>query len=121
MPGSLPTNIKLLPPQHPCFVLERGGGRGDFITTGTSATLCLPLKPPLTMELDLSSHLPYCTATKSSTVLAQGQQVNLCVTAAAMWQTYFDAQNLLITLPTTIQTILPLVLSLILNEYLVPP
>ena len=75
IPGALPQDIKLLPPQRLCRV-----SGGDFITTGTSATLRLPNKPHLTMELDHGSHLPSCLATRSTTVLAQGHQVNLCVT-----------------------------------------
>ena len=91
MPGSLPTDIKLLPPQRLCLVLG-----GEFVTTGTSATLRLPNKPALTMELDQNSHLPCCTATKSNTILAQGQQVNLCVTAATN-QNLTTSQKLLLT------------------------
>ena len=91
MPGSLPSNIKLLPPQRLCLVTG-----GDFVTTGTTATLRLPNKPHLTMELDPSSNLPFCTATKSSTVLAQGHQVNLCVTAESN-QNLTTSQKLLLT------------------------
>ena len=75
IPGALPENIKLLPPQCLCHV-----SGGDFITNGTSAALRLPNKPHLTMELDHSSHLPSCLATRSTTVLSQGHQANLCVT-----------------------------------------
>ena len=78
MPGSLPTNIKLLPPQRLCRI-----SGGDFVTTGTTAILRLPDKPTLTMELDHNSHLPCCLGTRSASVLAQGHQINLCVTAAS--------------------------------------
>ena len=37
----------------------------------------------LTMELDHNSHLPYCLGTQSASVLAQGNQINLCITAAS--------------------------------------
>ena len=70
MPGYSPTNIKWLPPKCACLV-----SGGDFITIGTSETLCLPHKPFLTMTLDPSSHLPCCTATRSSMILAQGQNI----------------------------------------------
>ena len=56
---------------------------GDFVTTGTTAILRLPDKPTLTMELDHNSHLPCCLGTRSASVLAQGHQINLCVTAAS--------------------------------------
>ena len=66
MRGLLPTNIWPLSPQ--CLCLVSGG---NFITTGTTATLCLPNKPHLTMELDSNSHLPYSMGTRSLTVLKQ--------------------------------------------------
>ena len=49
----------------------------QIATTGTTVTLCLPNKAHQTMALDLSSNLPFCTASPLATALAQGHQVNL--------------------------------------------
>ena len=91
MPCLLPTNIRPLSSQGLCLV-----SGGNFITTGTTATLCLPNKPHLTMELDSNSHLPYCMDTRSLTILKQGQQANLCVTDKSN-QNLNACQKLLLT------------------------
>ena len=91
MPGSLPPNIKLLPPQLLCLV-----SGGDFVMTGTSATLRLPNKLHLTMELDPNNHLPFCMATRSANVLSHRHESNLCITAESN-QYLTTSQKLLLT------------------------
>ena len=67
----------------------------QFATTGTSVALCLPNKPHQTMALDLSSNLPFCTASPLATVLAQAHQVNLYDTDESN-QNLTTLQNLLL-------------------------
>ena len=91
MPGSLPKGIRLIPPQRVCSLVG-----GSFSLEGDHATLSLPNKSPLTIPIDSSSNLPSCIGTCSSSVLAVGQSINLCVTDAAN-QNLTTTQKLLIT------------------------
>jgi hypothetical protein len=91
MPGALPENIRLIPPQRVCRIVG-----GSFSLEGDHAVLQLPGKYPLTIPIDSNSNLPSCLATRSSSVLTLGQQINLCVTDMAN-QNLSTAQKLLIT------------------------
>ena len=92
MPGSLPTGIRLIPPQR---VIDIVGG-GSFVLEGAHAVLNLPNKPQLTIPIDPYSNLPTCEGHRSSDVLAEGKSVHLCVTDASN-QNLSTAQKLLIT------------------------
>ena len=75
IPGSLPNNVRLLPPQ-PIYKLVGG----TFVLEGDRGILSLPDKSPLMIPLDPGSYLPCCEGSLSRSISSVASSVNLCVT-----------------------------------------